>query len=343
MASETIAKSLATTLILCLGMGIAVGTMFSVGGGGIEPLQLTVNIFVSTMYSASIGVPAMLVFRTVGPRLHGKPQLRQWLTYASVLLGVTAAGTLFARLVFVVLGLMRLGEIWGGYLQGLQISLAIAVPCTIGAITYSRLHSRLASTERLATEARLASLESRVRPHFLFNALNSAIALIPEDPKRAEDVLERLSGLLRFSLDAQARLVPLGEELRVVTDYLEIERVRFGDRLAYEIDVSDELRAHQVPAFAIQTLVENSVKYAVSPRKQGARITVSARRAGERIAIEVADDGPGFTGAVWIPGHGLDGLRARLEALYGKAARLVAPGTGETGARVTIELPGQAA
>jgi LytS/YehU family sensor histidine kinase len=180
-----------------------------------------------------------------------------------------------------------------------------------------------------------------VRPHFLFNALNSAIALIPEDPKRAEDVLERLSGLLRFSLDAQARVVPLDEELRVVVDYLEIERVRFGDRLAYEIDVAEELRAHEVPAFAIQTLVENSVKYAVSPRKQGARITVSARRAENRIAIEVADDGPGFAGAVWIPGHGLDGLRARLEALYGKAARLVAPGPG-TGARVTIELPGHA-
>ena len=342
MPSDTIARSLGGTLILCMGMGIACGVLFSIpGGAGL--VQLAVNVCVSTLYSASIGVPAMLVFRYAGPRLHGTPQLRQWLTYAGILLGVTAAGTLVARLVFVALGLMSLEAMWSGYVTGLQISLAIGVPCTLGAITYSRLQGRLASTERLATEARLASLESRVRPHFLFNALNSAIALIPEDPKRAEDVLERLSGLLRFSLDAQARLVPLGEELRVVTDYLEIERVRFGDRLAYEIDIPDELRVHQVPAFAIQTLVENSVKYAVSPRKHGAKIAVSARREGKRIAIEVADDGPGFSGAVWVPGHGLDGLRARLDAVYGKAARLIAPGDSATGARVTIELPAEAA
>ena len=339
MRSETLGKSLSSTLLMCLGMGIAVGGLFSILGDG-GAIQLVVNVAVSTLYSASIGVPAILVFRSVAPRLRGRPQLQQWLSYAGILLGVTLGGTLFARLVLVASSLLSVDDMWSGYLQGLKISFAIAVPCALGAVTLSRLQTRLASTERLATEARLASLESRVRPHFLFNALNSAIALIPEDPQRAEDVLERLSGLLRFSLDAQARVVPLGEELRMVTDYLEIERVRFGDRLAYDIDVAEELRSHEVPAFAIQTLVENSVKYAVSPRKQGARIAVTARREGDRLAIEVADDGPGFAGAVWVPGHGLDGLRARLDAVYGKAARLVAPGARAVGASVTIELPG---
>src|SRR5204862_4325989 len=134
---------------------------------------------------------------------------------------------------------------------GVQIALAISVPVTIGAVTYAKLHHQLADTERslhakelehqkalaLATEARLASLESRVRPHFLFNALNSAIALIPEDPVRAERVLERLSALLRFSLDRHRSLVPLGDELDVVVDYLEIEKARYGERLAYRLDV----------------------------------------------------------------------------------------------------------
>jgi two-component system, LytTR family, sensor histidine kinase AlgZ len=220
---------------------------------------------------------------------------------------------------------------------------------TIAVMTVSRLYERLGTIEAerqraiaLAAEARLASLESRVRPHFLFNALNSAIALIPEEPHRAEDVLERLCALLRFSLDAQARLVPLGEELRVVTDYLEIERVRFGDRLAYTIDVPEELRALEVPAFAVQTLVENSVKYAVSARKQGAHVRVSARREAGRLALDVRDDGPGFTGEIWVPGHGLDGLRARLDAVYGARARLVAPAEAATGAAVRIEI-GEAA
>src|SRR5262249_20770829 len=155
---------------------------------------------------------------------------------------------------------------------------------------------------------------------------NSAIALIPEDPKRAENVLERLAALLRFSLDAHHdRLVKLGEELRVVGDYLEIERVRFGERLRYEIDAPAELAAVAIPAFSVQTLVENSVKYAVSPRASGAEIGILVRRDGDRLAIQVRDDGPGFASEVWPPGHGLDGLRARLDALYGARARLVAP------------------
>jgi LytS/YehU family sensor histidine kinase len=243
--------------------------------------------------------------------------------------------------------------VWSNYFAGLQIALAISVPVTIGAVTFAKLHNQLARTEAslhakelehqralaLATEARLASLESRVRPHFLFNALNSAIALIPEDPARAESVLERLAHLLRVSLDRASSTVALGDELRIVTDYLEIERVRFGDRLRYEIAVPEALHGAVIPAFAVQTVVENSVKYAVSARKAGARIVVRARRDRDRLRLDITDDGPGFTGPIWLPGHGLDGLRVRIHALYGAAARVVAPAEGAVGAGVTIELP----
>jgi two-component system OmpR family sensor kinase len=111
--------------------------------------------------------------------------------------------------------------------------------------------------------------------------------------------------------------------------------------------VPDELRAAQVPAFAIQTLVENSVKYAVSVQRHGAQIVVRGRRAAGKLRLDVRDDGPGFSGEIWQPGHGLDALRARLDALHGAAARLIAPaprdaGDGEAapaGAAVAIELP----
>jgi LytS/YehU family sensor histidine kinase len=152
-------------------------------------------------------------------------------------------------------------------------------------------------------------------------------------------VLERLERLLRSSLDAASPTIALGSELRVVIDYLEIERVRFGARLRYEIDVPDALRGAAIPAFAVQTVVENSVKYAVSARKAGARIVVRARRDGERLRLAVLDDGPGFAGPIWLPGHGLDSLRTRLEALYGPAARIVAPADDAIGAGVAIELP----
>src|SRR5205823_3935058 len=119
---------------------------------------------------------------------------------------------------------------------------------------------------KLATEARLSSLESRIHPHFLFNTLNSISSLIQEDPVRAERLIERMAALLRFSLDStNAGLVPLYQEMKIVRDYLEIERARFGDRLGFEVNIPAEFDRFEVPPLAIQTLVENSVKYAVSP------------------------------------------------------------------------------
>ena len=332
---QPLRRSLGRLALLTAMMSVSVGAMMCAGNWS----QFPIYAAVSAMYGVAIGLPAMLIFRRMRPRLHGRPQLRQWLAYVGVLLAITIVATLVVRGLLVAIGLMTAREMWDGMIASLEISAAIAIPSTFGAATFSRMQRQIADTEIREAAAQLASLESRIRPHFLFNALNSAIALIPEDPKRAENVLERLSGLLRFSLDAHTRLVPLREELRVVTDYLEIERVRFGERLAYELDIPAELDAALVPAFAIQTLVENSVKYAVSPRKHPTRITVRARMRDGRLALEVTDDGPGFTGNIWLPGHGLDGLRARLDALYGHDAKLIAPVAIPQGAAVTIEVP----
>jgi sensor histidine kinase YesM len=344
------------TLLRLLGLSVLLGgAMAGVLSAhrGASLKQFAISAAISSLYSALIGLPAMLVFPRLRPRIYGRPELSQWLIYLGTLLTITAIGTFVAGLVLVGIGVATLDEVGSNYFTGVKIALAVSVPVTIGAGTYAKLHNRLAQTEAslhakelehqralaLAIEARLASLESRVRPHFLFNALNSAIALIPEDPARAENVLERLAHLLRVSLDKASSTVALGDELRIVTDYLEIERVRFGDRLRYEIDAPEALHGAVIPAFAVQTVVENSVKYAVSARKAGARIAVRARRDGARLRLDITDDGPGFTGPIWLPGHGLDGLRMRLHALYGAAARLVAPAEGGVGAGVTIELP----
>src|SRR5262249_8293100 len=122
---------------------------------------------------------------------------------------------------------------------------------------------------KLAAEAQLSSLAAQVHPHFLFNTLNSISSLIPEDPKQAEDMVGKLAALLRFSLDAnRQRLVPLRQELKIVADYLKIEKARFGKRLRYSIEAPSELEALEVPPLSLQTLVENSVKFAVAPRRE---------------------------------------------------------------------------
>jgi hypothetical protein len=183
-------------------------------------------------------------------------------------------------------------------------------------------------------QARLSSLESRLRPHFLFNTLNSIVALIPEDPASAERVTVKLADLLRYSLDSADRsTVLLEQELKVTTDYLEIEKTRFGSRLSYSIDVPPELLHTQVPPFCLQTLVENSVKYG------GGEIRVHACNGAGKLILTIWDSGDGFTGKPKeIPGHGLHDLRKRLAALWGNHAALEFP-QQPSGATVQISIP----
>ena len=193
---------------------------------------------------------------------------------------------------------------------------------------------------KLAIEAQLASLESRVHPHFLFNTLNSISALVHDDPAAAERVVGQLASLLRASLDSGSMpLVRLDEELAVVRNYLEIERVRFGDRLRYTIEAPAGASAALVPRLSLQTLVENSVKYAVSPRRGGASISIRADRADGRVRIQVEDDGPGFDAADVPDGHGLALVKARLAMTLGDRAALgITSAPGRTCISVSVPL-----
>jgi LytS/YehU family sensor histidine kinase len=194
------------------------------------------------------------------------------------------------------------------------------------AVAEQRLHEKEIAEERaqkLAVEARLRSLESRIQPHFLFNTLNSISSLIAVDPARAEQIVGRLAGLLRASLDTSDRtLIPLREELAMVESYLEIERVRFGDKLHESAAVPDELLDAKVPPMSVQTLVENAVKHGITPRTGGGEVRVIARADNSGLRIEVCDSGPGFDLSVVPPGHGLENLVQRLDALFGDKARL---------------------
>jgi LytS/YehU family sensor histidine kinase len=148
-----------------------------------------------------------------------------------------------------------------------------------------------------------------------------------------------MAALLRFSLDSgQAGLVPLHQEMKIVRDYLEIERARFGDRLRFEVEIPAELEHFEVPPLSIQTLVENSVKFAVAPRREGGVIRVTAAKTANGVDLNVWDDGPGFTIDAVLAGHGLDNLQARLLTLFGIESALGIRNTG-TGMFVTISMP----
>jgi LytS/YehU family sensor histidine kinase len=149
-------------------------------------------------------------------------------------------------------------------------------------------------------------------------------------------MLTRMAALLRFSLDsAQPGLVPVQRELNIVRDYLEIEKARFGDRLRYEIAGDEDAGAGSwqrevlVPPLSIQTLVENSIKYAVNARREGALIRVVLKPGDGDCTVEVEDDGPGFGNLALLPGHGLDNLEERLSMLFGERGHLRIRSTGK--------------
>jgi LytS/YehU family sensor histidine kinase len=250
-------------------------------------------------------------------------------------------------------GLFPWSGFWPGFLNALKLCVFITVVFGVAIATYERLQDRLQAAElqlrteelerertiKLATEARLASLQARVHPHFLFNTLNSISSLIPADPERAERLIERMAALLRFSLDAHGGgLVPLEQEMRVVRDYLEIEQARFGRRLQFSLEADEHLAQIAVPPLSVQTLVENSVKFAVAPNRDGGEIRVQAARGNGCLQIDVSDTGPGFVLESAPPGHGLDNLRGRLAALFGTAAEL-SVGRSEGWTTVTIKAP----
>jgi two-component system sensor histidine kinase AlgZ len=163
--------------------------------------------------------------------------------------------------------------------------------------------------------ARLAELQARIRPHFLFNTLNSAIALVRADPARAEAILEDLSDLFRHALVEPGESVTLAEEIALARRYLDIEQVRFGDRLRVEWAIDPEAAGARVPPLVLQPLVENAVKHGVEPSAEGAQVKVSTQRRGSSVVIKVTNTVPSGQGE---RGHGVAqaNVRDRLRLLH---------------------------
>ena len=189
-------------------------------------------------------------------------------------------------------------------------------------------------------EAQMLALRFQLNPHFLFNTLNAISSLVVLGrPRDAESMIDRLSSFLRGSLAADPdRLVTVEEEFEMLENYLEIESVRFGDRLAPSISLPDDLGDAQVPPFLLQPLVENAVKYAVAPSRTPVTVAIAAREDGGRLALEVSDTGAGDLSANAGTGVGLVNVRERLRLSFGAEGEMAVHGD-EAGFRVVLTMP----
>ena len=176
--------------------------------------------------------------------------------------------------------------------------------------------TKLSNLRELKSKAELNALHSRINPHFLYNSLNSIAGLAHENADQTEHMALSLSKLFRYSINKeQSDWTNFKEELEMVRIYLDVEKVRFDDRLTYSVEISRELEEHQIPRFIIQPLVENAVKHGISKLVEGGEIKVSITREGKSIIIAVSDSGQAFPDDL-TPGFGLQSIYDKLEILY---------------------------
>ena len=187
------------------------------------------------------------------------------------------------------------------------------------------------------SEAKLQSLRMQLHPHFLFNTLNAIATLIHKDPKAADEMIGNLSELLRATLDTGQQEVSLRQELAFLDRYLEIQQARFGERLRIERRIDTAALGGRVPTLILQPLVENAIRHGIEPQPGTGVVSINAALKEGLLQLEIRDNGQGLKSGP--EGIGLANTRARLQALYGDASRLVLQSGADGGCSVQVQIP----
>jgi len=261
--------------------------------------------------------------------------LGAWMT-AMVSIARLAIGAKYWNVVF--------GDWW--MFQLMSNAMVYAAGVGIGLMVRSSDRERVrerrhAQLEVLAREAELTAVKAQLQPHFLFNALNSILALIEHDPAEAKQMLTRLSSLLHSVFDRfDEPLVSVDRELETVREYLDIERMRFGARLTFTIDVECAARQISIPPFLLQPIVENAVKHGIEPFSRPGAVRITGRLGDSRLQLSVVDTGQGAHATdASSHGRGLALTRQRLQSVYGAGGAMLRSERGVDGFTVTLDLP----
>jgi signal transduction histidine kinase len=208
---------------------------------------------------------------------------------------------------------------------------------------YRGLRKGEAQTARLTAQlaqAQLQALKMQIHPHFLFNTLNSIAALLHKDVEAADRMIARLGDFLRLTLtSSDAQIVDFEQELEFLKCYLDIEHIRFQDRLTVELDIDRDALTAMVPNLILQPIVDNAVRHGVARQTHPGHIIIRARREGERLIMRVEDNGPGLNVKSNGSGIGISNTRARLEQFYGSDFSFQIANSPERGASVTLDIP----
>jgi len=296
---------LALRVVLGVQAVLAIGALIGAGSVGDWMARQSAAMFVGVAGTllwlvAACACKPLLARRSSAARLGG-------------LLALGAAAALLAWWPLWWAGLVGAG-------QGLSLLGAALAGAALAGAAWAWLEQRARLWQPVDASVRLAELQSRIRPHFLFNALNTALALVRVDPARAERVLEDLAQLFRVALADAGESVSLDEEIHLAQRYLAIEQIRYGPRLQLSWDIDPRVGRARVPPLVLQPLVENAVRHGVEPSLQGARIWVQAEAKHGQAVVLVSNTVPD---APSVPGHGmaLHNVRERLRLLHDVAGQ----------------------
>mgnify|MGYP003384404639 CR=1 FL=1 len=315
-----------------------------------QSLSFLFIILLSAVTGYSISLLLSVVYRAVIER-------RPVVMWSTTLLAVTLGSVLYAYIDAWVAQTMRptidgspFAQLWLGalYIDGILLGAWSALYYAINFfVRAEEQQDQMLRLEAQATSAQLTMLRYQLNPHFLFNTLNSISTLVLlKQTEQANAMLSRLSSFLRFTLinEAEAK-VPLTQEIETLKLYLDIEKMRFEERLRPKFEIDPAVSEGLVPSLLLQPLVENAIKYAVTPKEEGADIIVAAQLVGHKIRITVSDTGPGLPVGQQNPmlsiGVGMANTRERLMQAYGDEQRFKHRIKSTGGFEVILELPYQ--
>ena len=276
---------------------------------------------------------------------------RPWAEFLTLMGGMTSGAV-----VGIFLGSLLSGKSpesplkeYGFFLQILFLSLLFGAGITYFFVSREKLAAvetqvqeekiRRLTSEKQVVEAHLLLLQAQIEPHFLFNTLSNIRSLLDRNLEEGKAMLEDFIRFLRMALSrSRERISTIDQEMEMNRSYLNLFKVRMGDRLFFRMDIPEKVKGLPLPPMLVQPLVENALRHGLEPKIEGGEIFIKADRVGDILRIEVADTGLGFQKKS-PSGLGLSNLRERLQTLYGPEGRLVLKENHPTGLRAIIEVP----
>lgn len=348
---------------LICGIWLFIGVVFTLQGyftsyRSERPVRLVDSLYLQMTWSLvwALATPLVLLAASRLP-IERNNWLRSVLLHIPICLVMSVLVTALGRVIIWLNFSYRVGRpltyesvenfVVANFSEGIGIYLLIAV--TSYAFSFYRQYRqgqiRTLQLEAQLSQAQLHALKMQLHPHFLFNTLHSISALLNKNPQSARKMITRLGDFLRLTLEnSGAQEVTLQKEIEFLSCYLEIERIRFQDRLETRIDIDEETLDAKVPNLILQPIVENAIRHGIAPRSTPGLIEIEAKQQGTKLRIQVRDNGPGISEHrtsenVFTKGLGLTNTGTRLEQLYGMAHLFDLRNNPEGGLVVTLEIP----